>query len=87
MATWKQRLKITNDCSEPLTVYVEPWGRDYTLLSQDTVDIVMESVSSNSHFHFLNGQSSLTVYAEGDPIEVSVSQDGKELKVGHNRQP
>ena len=85
MAIWKERLTITNDGSKPIILYVEPWGRDYTLLPQDTLDLVMESASSNSHFHVQYGHSSLTVFAEGDPIEVSASQDGKVLDVGHNR--
>lgn len=81
-----QRVKITNENPHSLTLYVEPWGRDYTLQKGETFELVMESGSSNSHFHVFLQQTNIVVYAEGKCEDVSIYHNGNKLECGHNRE-
>lgn len=80
------RLRITNDKTTPLTIWVEPWGRDYTLLPAESCDLTPVDTDGESYLHALWGEGDAIVYAEGDWGEVLVQQDGVELQCGHNRQ-
>lgn len=80
------RMMITNDGSDPLVVFVEPWGRDFTLLVGESFDLVLEGGSPESHFNTFCSPNRITVYAEGAVEDVLVYQGGTRVECGHNRQ-
>jgi len=79
------RMRISNHLSIALTVWVEPWGRDYTMLNGETFELVMERASTDAFFNVFFGEAKLDVYEEGDCLDVLVYQEDRLLRVGHNR--
>ncbi len=81
-----QRFKITNRQRTPLTLLIEPWGEDYTLLPDETFDVVAEHFSEDFYFHWVTNDDFTQVYAEGDrEATVGVYQGERLLECGHNR--
>lgn len=80
------KLEVTNSIDVPVTLFVEPWGRDYTMLPGETFELVMERASDDSFFNICHYEKTIEVYAEGQCLDVLVFQNKKELSCGHNRQ-
>lgn len=81
-----RRFKVTNDRRAPITLLIEPWGEDYTLLSGETFGIVAEHSSDAFEFHWVVGEEMTQVYAEGDRDATVAVYDGeRQLECGHNR--
>lgn len=66
-------------------MFLEPWGEDYTLLPNDTFEIIAEAPSKNFYCHICFDKENVLVYVEGDFKNLAVVQDGNQLKCGHNR--
>jgi hypothetical protein len=79
------RNKVTNDHKTPVTLWIEPWGEDYTLLPNETVDLVAEAYSEEFYLHWVVSEGKILIYAEGDQAaSVSVHQAGNRLQCGHH---
>jgi len=86
-AAWFCWIHLTNCRKSPMVVYTEPWGRDYTLLPEETFQILAIGSSPASYLHWNENENDcIQVYAEGDCTEILVYQDGTELHCGHQRQ-
>jgi hypothetical protein len=81
-----QRIRITNSIDAPATLFIEPWGRDYTLLPGETFELVMEGASDDSLFDIYHFEKTIEVYPQGHCLDILVLQNEKELQCGHNRQ-
>lgn len=81
----KSRIDVRNSRSTPLTVWVEPWARDFTLLSEDEFSFVALMPGQDFYFHALWEDHRLLLCAVGSCEDVAVYQSGVELFCGHNR--
>jgi hypothetical protein len=82
----EHRNTIANSSDTLITLWVEPWGEDYTLFPQESVDVVAEECSAGFYLHWSISEGKIIIYAEGDQDAViSVYQQGKRLECGHHR--
>jgi len=74
---------------QPLTIYVEPLGEDYTLLAGEQLEIIATGNTEPPWFHVRQWGNDCQVYLQGDcnGTDFVVTQNGKRLECGHNRQP
>jgi hypothetical protein len=78
------KIVVKNTFSEIKTLFLEPWGEDYWMNSNDEFEIV--STTSDEGFYFqIDFGKDIIVYAEGQIIEIGVYQDKVLLICGHNR--
>lgn len=76
---------MINSRSSPFTVWVEPWGEDFTLLPKADLTVFAKSPAKEPSFTLVQLESGVQVYVEGqDIVDFSVIQDGIELECGHN---
>ncbi|MDQ3374879.1 MAG: hypothetical protein M3521_13450 [Acidobacteriota bacterium] len=47
------RIKIRNEFSKFVTVWLEPWGEDYGMLPSDEFEIVAKDVAENFYFKLI----------------------------------
>lgn len=80
-----KRVKITNDRSDFVTLWLEPWGEDYGMAPSDEFEIVAEDAQDDFYFHILSDDKGFKVYAEGDVTQIGVFQNGTQLLCGHAR--
>lgn len=65
---------------------LEPWGEDYTLREDETVEIIAEDCEQDFYFHVVYEKNYIAVYAEGDHYAYPrVFSKGVELDCGYNR--
>jgi hypothetical protein len=69
-----------------VTVWLEPLGEDYTLLTGESLEIVATRTGLTPWFDVGNVESGLTVVIEGGPQAFAVYQNGRQLQCGHNRE-
>jgi hypothetical protein len=81
----KETLRVTNDRSGFVTLWLEPWGEDYGIMPGDEFEIVVGDAADGFHFHIIPDDKGTKVYAEGQVTHISVFQSGAELTCGHNR--
>ncbi|MDQ3799815.1 MAG: hypothetical protein M3384_10205 [Acidobacteriota bacterium] len=82
----EQKIKVTNDSSSFLTLWLEPWGEDYGMFPNEEFEIIAAEAEDKFCFHIFYAENGIQAYAEGDAKYVAVRQDGKLLSCGHNRQ-
>lgn len=80
-----RKIRISNDSSESITLWLEPWGEDYGMLAGDELDVVASDSDGEFYFEVVYSERKVTVYAEGSAESVSVFQSGKMLQCGHKR--
>ncbi len=80
-----QKIKITNDRSGFVTLWLEPWGEDYGMSAGAEFEIVAADAGEGFYFHIVNEEEGIKVYAEGQVTQIFVSQNGEVLPCGHNR--
>ena len=80
-----QKLKISNDRSSFMTLWLEPWGEDYGMSPGDEFEVVAADAEEAFYFHVSHDEKGTKVYAEGDAKYVAVYQDGEMLSCGHGR--
>ena len=78
---------FTNDESRPITVWLEPWAHDFTLLIKETIQI---STSEELDFDLSleRSERDLIVYIESnhDIESIDININGKTAKLGHQRE-
>ncbi len=81
------KLKVDNKVTQPIMVFVEPWGRDYWLQPGETfvLTALSDKIDPDFYFHIIYSEQQIDVYAEGRCYDVSVILNGQELECGHNR--
>ena len=82
------RLVIWNDRSQPLLVWIEPWGGDYTVLPEQKLLItaVDSETKRQPHFCVVENDRWSAVYVEECDSHPDVLLDGKPVEAGCNRQ-
>ena len=78
---------IWNDRSRPHIIWIEPWGDDYTLLSNQKLLVTTSGSDSNSGpcFTLVETEGNTQVYVER-LVYPQVQIDGDKVECGHNRQ-
>src|SRR5688572_5177211 len=97
MAGLEARMQVHNSRGKPHTVFVEPWGEDFTLLESEMLEIVARSEPCGKcvppgagdgtevpWFAVVECPEGTQVYLEAT-AGYDVLQSGKVLKCGHNR--
>jgi len=79
-------LRVQNDRSCAVTVWVEPWGRDYTLLQDEDYTFTALDAGEDFYFHVTWQEKDLLLYAEGTCDDVVVHCGDVEVGCGHNRE-
>ena len=86
MKNFKKRvLNLTNQYEIPVTLWLKPDGRDYTMLPGDKFVVEAASADENFDLNFSLSRDGYYVYVEGDCEYAVVLQNDKVLEVGHNR--
>lgn len=80
-----QRIKVSNDRSSFITLWLEPWGEDYGMSPGDEFEVVADHAADGFYFHVSSNEKGMKIYAEGDANHVSVYQAAEMLSCGHNR--
>lgn len=80
------QIRISNDQSVPVTVQVEPWGRDYTLLPGEEYCFTALGAGPAFYFHVYWQERDLQLYAEGGCDDVTVHHAEVEVRCGHHRE-
>jgi hypothetical protein len=78
-------LNLTNELEIPVTLWLMPWGRDYTMLPGDKFVVEAASFDEDFDMTFSLTREGYYVYTVGN-CEYAVVLDGsKVLELGHNR--
>jgi len=80
-----QRIKVTNERTAFLTLWLEPWGEDYGMSPGDECEIIAADAAEDCSFHVVCDEKGVKVYVEGDVRKISVYRGGEELSCGHKR--
>lgn len=88
--TTTARVSFTNyrEPKAPFTLWVEPWGEDYTLLPGDTLEVVAAGFTTESYFSIVHAdhEGDLLLYIEG-PCDAWTVYDGETaVYCAHNRE-
>jgi hypothetical protein len=86
--TWPARLSVQNRRGTAFTVWVEPWGADYTLLPGESLAILASGFTEDSYFDLAHADNEhdLKVVIAGECEDWTVFQGQHELFCGHNRE-
>lgn len=82
---------VSNNKSTPITLYIEPWAHDYTLMPQEQYEIRFHSrqVPMLVTGVVINDTNDIQVYIENvfgvTDLRISVYMKGELLEMGHNR--
>ena len=80
------RIDIRNDRQYPVTVWVEPWGEDYTLLPGESYSFTAATPAEGFHYSINWQDRDMQLYADVGCEEVLATHNSVELSCGHNRQ-
>ena len=78
--------RVVNEYDTPVTLWLEPSRRDYTLLANETFEVEAASFDADFHFSFQLSKEAYIVYPKGESEYVIVLQNNQPLEFGHNRQ-
>lgn len=78
------KMKVTNDYSEPTTLWLEPWGADFGMMPEDEFEIIAENAGEDFYFHVFF-KKDIVIYVEGQSDYPGIFQNGVELETGHKR--
>ena len=78
--------RVSSDRTIPVTVWVEPWGEDFTILPGEEYLFTAVRPGSDFYFHAVWQENDLVLYAEGTSGEVTVHHGTVEVFCGHNRE-
>jgi hypothetical protein len=81
----KVTIGVWNARKSPHVVWVEPWANDYTLLTDEKLEIVATGKGKVPWFNVVESDGSTQVYCENTD-DFEVVQDGHPLANGHQRQ-
>ncbi len=85
MATFTQRIKVSNERPPFVTLWLEPWGEDYGMPPGDELEVIAIDAEEGFYFHIEYGGKGVKVYAEGAALSVAVYQAGELLSCGRDR--
>ena len=80
-----QRIKVSNDHSSFITLWLEPWGEDYGMFPGDEFEVLALDSEEDFYFHISHDEKGTKVYAERSVESVAVYKGGELLSCGHNR--
>ncbi len=80
------RIVIENDTDRPRTVWVEPWGEDFTLLPKEKLEIIARNDAEQPWFQVDEFGRRCKVYLETIVNDYEVVQSGVVIQCGHQRQ-
>jgi hypothetical protein len=81
------RTLIENARPFPVTLFLEPWGEDYTLEPGDVFEVRENQATEGFYLHIVYGEKMIKIWAEGQSSSCpEILLDGKLLECGHNRQ-
>ncbi len=81
----KRVLNLTNEYEIPVTLWLKPDGRDYTMLPGDKFVVEAAGTDESFDLNFSLSRDGYYVYLEGDCDYAVVLQNGNVIQVGHNR--
>jgi hypothetical protein len=81
------KIKIQNKFTQPIMLFIEPWGRDYWLQPEQSFEVIAiaDDVDENFYFHIIHSEYRVDIWAEGQCYDVLVSHKGQELECGYLR--
>ena len=80
------RIDIKNEREYAVTVWVEPWGEDYTLLPGENYSFTASTPAEGFYFSTHWQDRDILLWAEAGCEEVLATDNAVELFCGHNRQ-
>ena len=86
MSEFEMRLRVCNGRKDGRSqvVYIEPFGEDYTLLAEESLEIVVTESGPTPSITLDESENATSVYFDtGHHFEVY--QGGQPIKCGHNR--
>jgi hypothetical protein len=87
----KTLLSVWNDKHAPMTIFIEPWGRDYTLLPDERYDIRVKINFGGTIWPSLicheNGDMQIYIEGRHKNLRLGVYDGQTLLECGHNRRP
>jgi hypothetical protein len=78
------KIGVTNNEATPYSVYVEPWGADFTLLPGQSLEIIAYGEHTLPWFELVQSEGTMQIHCEGS-CTFEATQAGKTLECGHNR--
>ena len=84
MPPQRSKLGIHNSQKAPLTVYVEPWGNDYTLMPEEELEVEVAGYDASPWFQLTEWCGSIQVWCN-EADDFLVMQGDRELECGHQR--
>lgn len=81
-----QKFAVQNSHAIPMTLWLEPWGADYTMMTGGLFEVLAEGVSEDFYLHLECKEKDLLLWVEGKFSDLSITQSGNSLECGHNRQ-
>ncbi len=78
------KIKVRNEFSKAVTLWLEPWGEDYGMLPDDEFEIIAKDVDENFYFQVDFGED-IKVWAEGQVIDIGIYKDNELLECSYNR--
>ncbi len=78
------RLQVLNQTVKPRTVWVEPWGEDFTVLPGDRLEIIAHNGSEAPGFSVVEGSVSTEVFLEA-ASSFEALHNGTRVQCGFNR--
>jgi hypothetical protein len=79
-------IRISNDQGVPVTVWLEPWGEDYTLLPGEEYRFTALGAGPEFYFHLSWQARDLQLYPEGEFQDVTAQHGEMEIYCGHHRE-
>jgi hypothetical protein len=84
------KIGISNNTERIRVVWVEPIPEDYTLLSGESLEIVVSDPAGTPWFHVVEWPYATQIYVDGvssvtSLYEIVVLQNGNKLEPGHQR--
>jgi hypothetical protein len=86
VAKFTAKLGIWNSTKRLRIVWVEPWAEDFTLLPKERLEITVTDESVQPWFCVVERPDSSQAYIESGGSDYEITQEGKRLECGHNRQ-
>ena len=80
----RAELHLGNDTDRPRTIYVEPWGEDFTLRPGEALEVAAFSKGDPPYFHMVWNDDGTQIFCENTDDFV-VTADGRQLECGHQR--
>ncbi len=78
------KIRVSNNFSKPMTLWLEPWGADFGMMPDDEFEVIAGNASEDFYFHIVFNVE-IRLYVEGQSDYPGIYQNGVELECGHKR--